>query len=317
MWEPPGDLWRRLKLGREEFLQRVLTTLIVGGDPPPWNEPRPPSPQGLRFLGLLDELAHGGELTPDGPPDAFVDEYLLPKLEEPAQNGWPDWCVLWADRVWVIELKTERGSHRSDQLPYYLRLASAAHPQRRVDLTYITGPLEKAAPAITDGQRYSHQQWRQVLPIVERVWGGDPDQAVVAYVSAVRTVVDNLTNLRPSEQRARITGEPMEVAAKATPDIVEEPHQESLDGSLVALARATAVDGKQRGVGADSPRDLERLREAARAEIGALAPDDPTRLVLPWLWDIRTSGGQSLTPEGAEFGYELRFSRYKTIQVPV
>ena len=44
----------------------------------------------------------------------FIDEYLLPKLEEGAANGWPDWAVLSDDRVWIIELKTEAGSHRAD-----------------------------------------------------------------------------------------------------------------------------------------------------------------------------------------------------------
>ena len=62
MWESPEELWLRLKLGREEFLQRVLTTLIVGGDPPPWNVARTPSEQGIRFLSLLDTLAHGDGL---------------------------------------------------------------------------------------------------------------------------------------------------------------------------------------------------------------------------------------------------------------
>jgi hypothetical protein len=33
---------------------------------------------------------------------AFVDEYLLSKLEDSAQHGWPDWAVLWRNRVWII-----------------------------------------------------------------------------------------------------------------------------------------------------------------------------------------------------------------------
>jgi hypothetical protein len=87
-WESSQQLWRRLKLGREEFLQRVLTTLIVGGDPPPWNAARTPSEPGVRFLLLLDALAHGDDLKAPGTPDpeVFVDEYLLPKLEEGAMN---------------------------------------------------------------------------------------------------------------------------------------------------------------------------------------------------------------------------------------
>src|SRR5262245_26580957 len=123
MWESPTRLWRRLKLGREEYLQRLVTTLILDGDAPPWNTPRPPGEAGQRFLQLLDEAAHGSHgIDGSAPADRFVDEYLLPKLEQDAANGWPDWAVLWADRVWVIELKTEAGSHRADQLPYYLRL---------------------------------------------------------------------------------------------------------------------------------------------------------------------------------------------------
>ena len=103
MWESPESLWRRLKLGREEFLQRLITTLIVGGDAPPWNTPRVPSAQGRRFLGLLDGLAHADGSDREGTveADAFIDEYLLPKLEDSARNGWPDWAVLWPDRVWV------------------------------------------------------------------------------------------------------------------------------------------------------------------------------------------------------------------------
>ncbi len=318
MWERPEDLWRRLRLGREEFLQRLITTLVVGGDPPPWNEPRMPSPQGVQFLQELDGLAHRGESAKVGtpPPDAFVDEYLLPKLDESAQNGWPDWAVLWAHRVWVIELKTEPGSHRDDQLPYYLRLATAAHPRSTVDLTYITGPLEKPAPAVLPGQRYSHVEWKQVLPLIESTWGADSRDEVTAYVSAVRTVVDNLSLLHPAQQRAALVGELVEASPPSpAPVVLEEPGPNAADPTLVDLARATAADGQQRGVGADSPSDLEGLRDAARAEIDALPTDDSTRFVLPWLWDVRTSTGRALTPEGEEFGYELRFSRYETIQV--
>lgn len=323
-------MWRRLKLGREEFLQRVLTTLIVGGDPPPWNAARTPSGHGIRFLHRLDILAHGdakqARATPD--PDVFVDEYLLPKVEESAMNGWPDWAVLWPDRVWVIELKSEPGSHRADQLPYYLRLAAVAHPTSQVDLTYITGPLTKPAPALSDGQRYSHLQWTQVLPLVEDVWGTDGRPEVRAYVEAARTVIENLATLRPSEQRQAITGmipsapipaeprssPPAELPKVPLPATLASGEVTSEDG-LLALAQATAADGCQRGTGATSPADLERLRDTARVQINTLPDDDPTRFVMPWLWKADSTTGRALTPEGEEFGYELRFSRYKSVQI--
>jgi hypothetical protein len=315
MWEPPDNLWRRLKLGREEFLQRLLTTLIVGGDPPPWNAPRPPDAKGAEFLRALDELAHGAVFHADGESaHAFVDEYLLPKIDEAAMNGWPDWGVLWTDRVWIIELKTEPGSHRPDQLPYYLTLAAAAHPSLPVDLTYITGPLTKPAPGLGVGQRYSHLEWQQVLPVVEAVWGGTGGEEVGAYVSAVRTIVENLTALRPSEQRAAFIGSPV-VEEEAPPAAVAEVGRADGQARLVELARATAADGRQRGVGATSPEALESLRAEARAEIRATPAEDPCRYVMPWVWDVRSSTGSALTQEGNEFGYELRFSRYQTLQV--
>lgn len=331
MWESPRELWSRLKLGREEFLQRILTTLIVGGDPPAWNVARMPSEQGLRFLHLLDASAHGeamnGVAVAD--PNAFVDEYLLPKVEESSANGWPDWAVLWTDRVWVIELKTEPGSHRADQLPYYLRLAAAAHPNSRVDLTYITGPLSKPGPVVGQGQRYSHLQWNQVVPLVEAVWGTDDRSEVRDYVDAVKSVVENLTRLRPSAQREAITGLPAEAAAvetlsaSADSSAISLPQQAGVAAQvahgasdLLTLARATAADGRQRGVGAATPAELEGMRDSARSMIDALPVDDTTRYVLPWLWKADRTTGRALTAEGQEFGYELRFSRYKTMQVP-
>ena len=334
MWESPESLWRRLKLGREEFLQRLVTTLINGGEAPRWNTPSAPDEQGRLFLQLLDKLAYGDATDPQGrvEPDTFVDEYLLPKLEASAQNGWPDWAVLWPDRVWIIELKTEAGSHRDDQLPYYLLLSAAAHPGCTVDLTYITGPMNKSAPEISEGQRYSHLTWAHVLPLVEAVWGTDRRAEVIAYVDVVRTVIENLPTLRPSEQRQALlrrlpTSEarslPSEVPAEPVEGVAEMPNsapRERLGGAsasddLLGLARATADDGQQRGVGATSPTELERLRDTARNLIAALPADDHVRFVLPWLWRAGRTDGNALTPEGQEFGYELRFSRYKTQQI--
>jgi hypothetical protein len=333
MWESPVELWRRLRLGREEYLQRLVTTLIVGGDPPPWNSQRVPSEAGRSFLQLLDRAAHGdgvGE-APVTAPEAFVDEYLLPKLDESARNGWPDWAVIWPDRVWVIELKTEASSHRDDQLPYYLLLAAAAHPTSRLDVTYLTGPLTKPGPALLAGQRFSHLTWEQVLPLLEAVWGDEPRREVAAYVDMVRTVIENLSTLRPAEQRATVLNDypdvclempsPVEAvvsdASVTRPDPEREAAADALDRTegLLGMARATAADGKQRGVGASDPTALEELRDSAWAQISELEHADPTRSVLPWLWKAGRTGGGALTPEGAEFGYELRFSRYGQTQV--
>ena len=328
MWEDPRDLWRRLHLGREEMLQRLMTTLICGGKAPAWNSPVTPSRQGSQFLRLLDALAHGHEAE-DGHGDGvaqFVDEYLLPKLDEALPNGWPDWAVLWPNRrVWIIELKTERGSHRPAQLPYYLELAGAAHPGVPVDLTYITGPLSKPAPRLSTGQRYSHLRWEQLVALVEAVWAGEGPE-VAPYVEAIRTIIANLKVMRPLDQRDSILGHVGEPAsegpragASSETNLDQAPDSistlEGPDSDVLQLARETAADGRQRGVGACSPTELEGLRDEARRQIGALPADDTTRYVLPWLWRAGQTDGKALTREGDEFGCELRFSRYKSLQV--
>ena len=256
---------------------------------------------------------------------------MLPRIDAGIQNGWPDWAVLWPDRVWVIELKTEAASHRDAQLPYYLLLAAAAHPGAQVDLTYITGPLTKPAPALLMGQRYSHLTWEQILPLIEDVWGNDARPERGAYVEMVRTVIEHLNILRPAEQRNFVLGQRTDLpptiqptvvadvasASAGTPEFASEEFRDrrAAADDLLSIARSTAADGRQRGVGAVDPADLEVLRDTARERIGQLAPDDATRFVLPWLWKRGNTGGKALTPEGEEFGYELRFSRYKQMQV--
>lgn len=245
-----------------------------------------------------------------------MDEYRLPKLDDGAQNGWPDWAVLWPDRAWVIELKTEKASHRDDQLPYYLYLATAAHPGSRVDLTYITGPLAKPGHALVQGQRDSHLTWESVLPLLEVAWADDPRPEVAAYVEAVRTVIQNLDVLSPTAQRAIMldqSREPNPVAApagmqetvdddttapdRAPEELVDLP---SATDDLLSLARSTAADGRQRGVGAMGPTDLEELRDTAYQKIAELPLDGATRFVLPWLWQASNTGGRALSVEGAE-----------------
>jgi hypothetical protein len=85
--EDPHQLLGRLKLGREENCQRLLTMLILGDAYPRWNTPRAASPDGLRFLGLLEELSLGEAGAWTDP--VFVDELDLPKRTDCEQGGAP------------------------------------------------------------------------------------------------------------------------------------------------------------------------------------------------------------------------------------
>lgn len=116
LYEGPRAMLSRLRIGREEFCQRLITTLILAGTYPKWNLRSTPSSEGVGFLEELDRLSFGESRWAEGA--VFVDEFELPPRVESEQGGYPDWAVIFPDRLWLIELKTERGSHRPGQLPY-------------------------------------------------------------------------------------------------------------------------------------------------------------------------------------------------------
>ena len=136
--EDPRLLLRRLKLGREEYCQRLLTMLVLEAPYPRWNTRSAPSRRGLAFLRAVDVLSYGESRLPG---DAvFVDELDLPARHQHEPGGAPDYGVLASDRLWMIELKTDRASHRRGQIPTYFELAQHHHPGRSIDLTYLTPP---------------------------------------------------------------------------------------------------------------------------------------------------------------------------------
>ena len=143
--EDPHKLLRRLRLGREEYCQRLLTMLVLDGDYPPWNTRSTPSTAGLAFLRALDELSFGAADLPED--TVFVDELDLPRRSEDEPGCAPDYGVLTADRLWIIELKTERGSNRSGQVESYFELGRHHHPDRQTDLTYLTPGMAAVAAA--------------------------------------------------------------------------------------------------------------------------------------------------------------------------
>jgi hypothetical protein len=296
----------RRKLGREESLQLVLTCLIVGGVYPKWGTRSKPTVRGAEFLRRLHVLVFGED--PGAPCDVFVDEFELPRRQETERSGWPDWAVLWPDRVWMIELKTEAGSHRPDQLPHYLDLGAHHYPHAAIDLTYLTGPLVQPAPQLRVGQRYRHIVWTDVLPLIEEIWADDTP-AAGGYVEAGQELIASL-GTPWTEWR---TGWMSNIASA-----VEVSQLAATRDDLWELIVATAEDGEQRASDAhpESGESLEDLRDRARELIIAAPADSATKHVLPWIWSSQTSGGQPLTSAGEQPGAELRLSRYAKSQSP-
>jgi hypothetical protein len=295
--EHPQVLLGRLRLGREEYCQRLLTSLIVDGPYPRWNTESIPAPSGRVFLSLLERLSFGE--VGDWQEPVFIDELELPKRDEWERGGAPDHAVRDSQRLWLIELKTEAGSHRSDQIPSYFELARHFYPTHRVDITYLTGPLNKPAPPIPDGSRYAHVTWDDVLPLVREVWSGESD-VHRQVVRALEDVLGDLATPWPAWRDARLQT-PSRLEPVAPPDPI---------AAALQLARRTAADHEQRALDF-VPGSLDALQQLRLDVLRAVRATDETALrhVRPWLWRW-ASQGQPMTGGGRESGYELRLSWY-------
>jgi len=298
-YETPRELLTRLKTGREESMQRLLTSLILAAPYPRWNTRNTPSAAGVEWLGALYGLAFGEHLMADAL--TFVDEFELRGRTDDERGGSPDYAVLWPGRVWIIELKTESGSHRADQLPMYLDLAHHYFPDALIDMTYLTPPLNKPAPHCAPWSRFAHVTWQQVQPLVRAAWPEPSDPGQREVVEGLCEAID-LLDLTPTEWRAHVLGR------------TDEP-MEAVDPIAVGIGcvAETAGDRTQRGVELviESLDDLFELSANLRRLISELPVDSPLRHVRPWVWRAGASGGAPLTALGAEKGFELRVSWYE------
>ena len=271
--EDPHVLLRRLRLGREEYCQRLLTMLILDGSYPRWNTRSVPGPDGLAWLRALDSLSFGSsELTEDA---VFVDELDLPARSVDEPGCAPDYAVFAGDRLWIIELKTERGSHRRGQIPAYFELGGHHYPNLRIDLTYLTPVMPVVSDVSPTGSRFAHLTWGQAIPLVREVW-----RDATGEQQAVRdALIEALGSM----------GTPWGTWRQTT--------LEDVTNLALHQARATAADGRQRALEypAQSLEEMQELRVAVRdALTKAGQPGDDA--VTPWLWNAQTSGRAS--PDG-------------------
>jgi hypothetical protein len=299
----------RGRLGREEFTQRLLTCLILGRVERGWNVKREPSASGASFLRQLHTRAFDASSTPQVPP-LFVDELELPRRTDSEPSGWPDYGIVWPERLFIVELKTERRSHRPAQIPYYLELARHWHSERHVDLLYLTPTM----PAVTatvqgDRQRAVHLTWTKVAPLIDETWRNAQvreERVIAAYVR------DLIEAIEATALQAPRSATP---AVQPSPAAPLPPASGSYVDSGLTLAAETERDGTQRALPAelDDPADLDALRLELRQRLVAAPTVDGVviRHVLPWLWRVQTSGGRAMTEAGVQCGYELRLSRYR------
>ena len=307
-------------LGREGWCQRLLTELILDGPYPPYNSYLRPSPRGVMFLGALDELSFGEDAVSTADP-IFVDEIDFPARHPDEKGCAPDYTVFVDDRCWIIELKTEPGSHRPRQIPDYFERAHHYHPELRVDITYLTAGLRAPFhPRTEDWERYAHIEWRQIAELIRSVWSSATDERILGVMA---TLLTGITHLGDSalDWWSRL-GYPLEpvgvVESLEQPALVSLPATQPTSGMPsvaiqegLMLARDSAEDGRQRAIGLEvgGLEALHELRLELRRACRAEPPGSSLRTVQPWLWSAATSGGTAMTPAGLRTGYEVRLSR--------
>ncbi len=331
-YERLEDLLRRLKVGREEAMQRLITSLIVGGRYPRWNERSRSTPAGAHFLRLLHARSFG-EPWP-GDDFRFVDEFELRARHDLEMGGAPDWAVLWDDRLWLIELKSERASHRPDQIPGYFTLGHHHFPHHAIDITYLTPSMNAPHHTQHPWERYAHVSWDETVEMLRAAWPAAEGDDLQALVEDAIHAIEHL-HVKPSAWRELVLGAPAPVDGKSPvagrADVrVEEPADEPIDeaaggmppqlsdvlSTALELARATGADGKQRALDVrfDSLDSLLEVRLRTRELIAAEPLDASARFVMAWVWRPESTG-RPLTEAGRTTGYELRFSKYSKPQV--
>ena len=302
-FETPAQLFARLKLGREEFLQRLLTSLILRGPYPKWNTRSSASEEGIAFLRDLYRLSFGNAPWP-GDEFVFVDEFSLPARTSDEKGGYPDYALLWDDRVWIVELKTEAGSHRADQIPMYFAFARHHHPRCAIDLTYLTGPGSKSGESSEDWEQFAHVEWADVRSLIEEHW---PAPDLPGQSEVVDGVLRTIDGLGDSTEAWRYDMASLSDVVPAAP-----PSRTDQRAAVLDMVEDVAADGEHRAVEleVESLDELHELRLEVQDRLAALPEGDERRSVRPWVWNAETTDGSPMTETGRRHGHELRLSRY-------
>ncbi|KQV19271.1 hypothetical protein ASE03_00510 [Kitasatospora sp. Root187] len=308
-------LSREVREGREAVVQRALSSLMLGHEPRRWNEADTPTARGRRFVALLDAAAFG-EVRPG--PVRLVDEFELPSRDGAERAGWPDFALLWDDRILLIELKAEPGSHSPGQCERYLSLARHHHPGRQVDLLYVTPTMAvKALSGAPEGCHYVHTTWAAVLPHIAEAWAGTEARAESELATFLGDYLPRLD--RPRAQRASSSpadGNGREAATSpGSSEQVKPPGMPTVLRTLLETAALVQSDRRQRGVDLldQDPESLEAVRIQGRDLLRTGPVHDGIAIthVQPWIWRAVTSTGEALTESGRATGYELRLSPYR------
>lgn len=262
----------------------------------------------------------------------FVDELRLAPRHSGEEACWPDQAVIWPRHIWLIELKTEAGSHARGQVADQIERARHHHPGSTVEHLYLTGPGSKNDDLEPSERiRVAHLVWDDVVGLIEDVWGFDTTTASGATAAGLRALISDLrhsgagwrdrvlpgwadrTSPRPRVGGTRLTSVEAPLHGQPAPlDVAAAPA--TLDDA-VQIAEQVAADHHMRAVpiGSGDPAAVASFVAQLRSRLALRVQGDPVRHVMVWPWRPET-GGRARTAEGAAGGHEVRCSWYATDQ---
>lgn len=308
---------------REESIQQVLARLLVGHSPSDFL-PYSPTPAGERLARAVWETAFG---DPPERVDWVTSEYSLPvphewRAEINLSYRCPDFAFGAANRILLLELKTEWGSYKRAQVFDFLRLARRLHPDASIDLVLLEERLRGAAFETDARQRYTEMTWAQIADLMRHEMGGNETASrLCAFLDASLASAVAPASLRATDDAAvpaaassasvpsataRERGEPSRPGG-GLPPLVDRIAT-AIDQALhiaPALAVETVTGKAERGVNVPFASQ-EEAREAEAAIRAALTTAGHAG-VSTWLWRT-ASKGVPATPAGRAAGIELRLA---------
>ena len=165
-------------------------------------------------------------------------------------------AILWPELVWLVELKTERSSHRREQIPGYFELCSPSSDMPSVDhvphhsTRYLYAPGTPGVGAVC-----ASELARRLSPLSKQIWHVDDlnDDAEVAVVSglldAIARPISRQPNGAPTSRPRSIQPEPPSTPLEAGLGLASETAR---DGQA---ARRRVVSTKPRGAIGPPPRN--------------------------------------------------------------
>lgn len=171
---------------REESIAAALDRLMTGLPTVGYNHRfKPAGPAAIGF-NELRRRAFGDVET--GDPIEVISEGTWPlpsHLITGKRKGCsPDWVIVWANTILIVEFKTEKGSMGRRQVEEQLAVMRYHHPATPLLHLYVTPMPASFQPHLEEGMSYRNTNWEEFVAPLVAPFGAEPDAVALSrYVA--------------------------------------------------------------------------------------------------------------------------------------